>query len=107
MSGVHASRRFGRLGLFALCAGLGMALAVPVWAWNAAADDDQYAKEMDALRKFQFLIGNWRASSQIQDGESSGIVENVTWAWHLVRDEPPALKISIPDGDFVTSALLR
>jgi len=82
-------------------------LAHQASAFFAEDEKDPFAAEIEGLRKFQFLIGNWRASSQIPDGKKTGTVEDLKWAWHFVRDEPPALKVAIQDGDFLRSGLLR
>ena len=98
-------RTFASRGLAAVVTLLLAALSVQAaYRW---ADEEDGNKVMAGLKKFQFLIGNWRASSQIADGQSTGTVENLTWQWHFAIDEPPALKVKVEDGDYLAGALLR
>lgn len=96
-----------RPALAVLLAACTLLLALVTVQAQDAKQVDPFAKEMAALQKFQFLIGNWRASSQIPDGKKTGVVEDLKWHWFLVRDEPPALKVAFVDGTYFANAKLR
>ncbi|HEY1066776.1 MAG TPA: YHS domain-containing protein [Pirellulales bacterium] len=83
------------------------AMLLAVFAWGAEDEAIDTAGAMDGLRKFQGLIGGWRASSQGQGPKGRGIVEDVRWRWKFNRDELPALEMTIEGGDLFRSGLLR
>lgn len=87
---------------------LAAAALVSVQAWAYLDDEpDTLQADIAGLRRFQFLIGDWRATSQIAAGQKTGTVENLTWHWYLLPNEPPALKMEVQDGDYFTGGLLR
>jgi len=88
----------------------GMLALSGVFGWSAFSQDEaanQTAAQLAGLKRFQYLVGAWRASSQPVGTQRKGTVETVRWAWHLKRDAEPAMKLSIGDGTFFESALLR
>lgn len=74
-----------------------------------AADDSPSSSrpEMPGLRKFQFLVGQWRASSQGGGVKRTGNVEAVRWQWHFAKDEPAALKMIVDDGLYFKGGMLK
>ena len=98
-------RRILPLGLLAILAAGGWQITR-----SLAAEDDsreQFSKELAELRKMQYLIGDWRATSRTSGIRRTGGVEGIRWHWHFKKDEPPALKMEVEDGAFFNSALLR
>lgn len=94
-----------------LAAGLLAALCLTLSGGPGASfaqedDNQQYTRnQISGLKRFQFLVGDWRASSRTRN--RVGGVETLTWKWHLERNEPPALLMDVDEGTYFESALLR
>lgn len=90
-----------------LCLALGLACN---WLALASAQGPQAGNarpEMAGLKKFQTLVGSWRASSQTSGPRRTGGVEDLRWRWQFAKDEPAALKMTIEDGVYLRGGVLK
>ncbi len=85
------------------------AIALALAATLALADSPRSPRlaDQEALKPYADLVGSWRGTGQPQRSSIKGAWrETATWAWKLSPDSA-ALELTVEDGKYLRSALLR